>query len=198
MFTHWKCADDALWCMYEKKCAFACDLGGYNVYKLLSSPCTTSKPVPNRTLLNLGRASSNFFSSSCFQGLSFMFCVISSHCQCFAHSFLFASQRSNSLASSYSFHQDLRSYSPCCKLRELVQKPSTAFRTLDHSDSPFAAEILTSFSYASSLFHFLQPERTFLRGFFLCWTEPRRFSQSAASNLSNPTICCQRPSFLLI
>ena len=24
VFPHWKCADNALWCMYEKKCAFAC------------------------------------------------------------------------------------------------------------------------------------------------------------------------------
>ena len=24
VFTHWKCVDNALWCMYEKKCAFAC------------------------------------------------------------------------------------------------------------------------------------------------------------------------------
>ena len=24
VFPHWKCVDNALWCMYEKKCAFAC------------------------------------------------------------------------------------------------------------------------------------------------------------------------------
>ena len=48
---------------------------------------------------NLGNTSSHSWNYSFFQGL---FCTLSSHCQCFAHSFLFASQRSNNLASSSS------------------------------------------------------------------------------------------------
>ena len=72
------------------------------------------QPTPVFALYNLdtcsnshsfshGRASCKFFNSSVFQGLSSTFCTLSSHCQCFAHSFLFPSQRSNSLASSSSF-----------------------------------------------------------------------------------------------
>ena len=37
---------------------------------------------------NLGSASSNFFNSSFYQGLSTRFCSFSSHCWCFAHSSL--------------------------------------------------------------------------------------------------------------
>ena len=36
------------------------------------------------------------------KALSSMFCTLSSHCRCFAHSFLFASQRSSSLSSASS------------------------------------------------------------------------------------------------
>ena len=56
----------------------------------------------NLPSFSLGSAFSNFFNSSLFQGLSSMFFTHYSHCQCFAHSFLFASQRSNSLACSSS------------------------------------------------------------------------------------------------
>ena len=48
---------------------------------------------------SLGSASSDFFNSSFFHCLSTKFCTSSSHCQCFAHSFLFASPRSHNLAS---------------------------------------------------------------------------------------------------
>ena len=69
----------------------------------------SSHPTPFLALYNnshffsQGKGSSNFFSSSFFHGLSSTFCTLSSHCQCFAHSFLFASQRSNNLAPSSSF-----------------------------------------------------------------------------------------------
>ena len=46
---------------------------------------------------NLGNASSHSFNSSFLHGLFCVFCTYSSHCQCFAYSFLFASQRSNEL-----------------------------------------------------------------------------------------------------
>ena len=32
VFPNWKCEDNALWCMYEKKCAFACIWVGMGVY----------------------------------------------------------------------------------------------------------------------------------------------------------------------
>ena len=51
---------------------------------------------------NLGSASSHSLYSSSLRGLFCILCT-SSHCQCFDHSFRFASQRSNNLASSSSF-----------------------------------------------------------------------------------------------
>ena len=62
-----------------------------------------SRYFSNSPLFCLGKASSYFFNSSFFQGLSSMFCTLSSHCQCCAHPFLFVPQRSNSLASSSPF-----------------------------------------------------------------------------------------------
>ena len=47
--------------------------------------------------------SSRFLSSSFFQGLSSKFCTSPSHCQCFTHSFLFASQRSTNLEPLFLF-----------------------------------------------------------------------------------------------
>ena len=57
-----------------------------------------------------------------------VFCISSSHRQCVAHSFLFASQRSNNLASSSSSFR----ISPHCWLRDFVEKSSTPFCTLNH------------------------------------------------------------------
>ena len=72
---------------------------------LLSSPFTISTPSPNCTLLALARLPpiSSIAILHFTNALSSKFCALSSQCKCSAHSFLFASQRYNSLASSSSF-----------------------------------------------------------------------------------------------
>ena len=82
--------------------------------------------------------------------------TLSSHCQCFAHSFLFASQRSNSLAS----------------IRDLKQRPSTAFRNLNHLRHLELMQFL-HISFIIPLFHLLQPSVPFLHSIFPSCVNPR-------------------------
>ena len=68
--------------------------------------------------------------------LPFKYCSLSSHCQCSAHSFLFAL-----LLLSVLFP-------------DLVQKPSTAFRTLDHLIHPLLMHVFQFLSSSSFFFVF--------------------------------------------
>ena len=78
--------------------------GGSHRILLLSLPCTIPTLFPVRTLLALVRLPPIFSAPhSSKQGFSTTICTSSSPCRCFAHSFLFGSQRSNSLASSSSY-----------------------------------------------------------------------------------------------
>ena len=97
------------------------------VFALYSLDASSSSPS-----FRLGSASSNFFNSSFFHSSILQFCTFSSHYQCFAHSFLFASERSNNLAYSSSFFRIGAPPSPCCRLRDFVQESSASLRTLDH------------------------------------------------------------------
>ena len=102
------------------------------------------------------------------QGLSSTFCTLSSHCQCFAHSFIIASQRSNNLAFSSSF---LKVSAPPLH----SAKSSTALRTLDHLIHPCLDTVL-------------QPNYTIFAWFLLLLDWSHAFSRSAAcrQQLSNP------------
>ena len=133
----------------------------------------------NSHSFNLGSASSNFLSSS-FSKVFSKSCMFSSHCQCFAHSFLCASQRSKSLASFF-FLQDLRSSSPCCGVRDLVQKPRTAFRALDHVTHPLLMQCF-HLSFLMFLFYMFsnQAYRFCMVSSTPGWSQA--FSQSAANN----------------
>ena len=64
---------------------------------LLSLRCTVLDIFSSPHSFCLGKASSNFFNSSFFQGSSSTFCTLSSHCQCFAH---FSSSPHNDLTTS--------------------------------------------------------------------------------------------------
>ena len=88
------------------------------------------------------------------------------------HSFLFASQRSNSLETSSSFFQNLCSSSPCCGL--------PAVNTLDHWSHPFADAILQSF-FSHPQVSIFQPNIPF-SGFLPLFDGATLSSQSAASN----------------
>ena len=122
--------------------------------------------------VSLGKASSNFFNSSFFQGLSSTFCTLSSHCQCFAPSFLFALQRSNNLASSSSFLQYLHSSSPHCWLRYFVEKSGTAFWTINHLFHLSLMHLL-HFSFFIFLLHVFQPFIPFVQGVLPSCVGPR-------------------------
>ena len=74
--------------------------------------------------------------------------------------------------------------SPCCGLREFMQKPSTAFRTLDHLMHPLLMQFF-HLSLLIFLFRFLQPNIPFLHGFFHSWMEPS-FLAVCRQQLSNP------------
>ena len=129
---------------------------------------------------NLGSASSHLFHSMFLQCLSCMFCTSSSHCQCFDHSFLFASQRSNNLASCSSF------FRICAPLLHLVgfvilwrsaALPSalliilSTFRRCISSMFPFSSFF---FMCSSHSYHFCMVSS------HPVWTHA--FSQSVASN----------------
>ena len=143
---------------------------------LLYSFDTFSNPHP----FCLGSASSDFFISSFFHGLSSIFLTFSSHCQCFAHSFLFASQRSDNLASSSSFLQDLCSSSPCCRPSDFVQESSASLRTLDHVRHFWLVPFLHLFLL---IFFFISSNHTY--HFCMVSSHPgwiHAFSQSAANS----------------
>ena len=53
--------------------------------------------------------------------------------------------------------QDLCSSSPCCGLRDIMQKPSTAFRTLHHLRHLVLMQPPSTFPFSSFFFHLLQP-----------------------------------------
>ena len=72
-----------------------------------------------------------------FSKASSMFCTLSSHCQCLAHSFLFASQRSNGRAIRFFYLQDLCTSPPCCRLTDLVQEPSASLSFAPLFDDAF-------------------------------------------------------------
>ena len=92
---------------------FRCRIRGFLEKASHSCVCLVqSRHFSNSHSFNLGRASSNFLKSSFFPGLSSMICTSSPHCQCFAHSFLFVPQWSNSLASS-SFLRIRASWADC-------------------------------------------------------------------------------------
>ena len=93
------------------------------------------------------------------QGLFSKFCTLSSHCQCFAHSFIFASQRSQSLASSSSFFRICAPPFHVVGFVNLCRSPALPF-------------------------HFLQPNILLLHGFLFSWMEPR-FLTICRQQLSN-------------
>ena len=109
----------------------ALSLGGIRRIPLLFLPCTILMPFlsfffqPRQRFLT-------FLQFLIFQGLSSTFCTLSSHCQCFDHSFLFASQRSSNPRVFLLFLPNMHSSSPHCWLRYFVEKSSTALCTLDH------------------------------------------------------------------
>ena len=109
-----------------------------------------------------------------------MFCTPSSHCQCFAQCFLFASERSNNLASCSSSFFRLRSFSPCCGLRDVMQESSTSLRTLNHLLHLLLMQFL-HFPLSSSFFIFCNQ----LYHFCMVSSHPgwiHAFSESAANN----------------
>ena len=157
---------------------------------------------------SLGKATSNFFNSSSSQGLSSIFCTLSPHCHCFTHSCLFASHRSISLASSSSFSQILVPRSPCCGLRDFMQKSCTSLHTRNHLRhlllllfflSSFSSHplvfllILFSFLLMHFLhlfllflfFHSLQPLIPFLHGIVPSWMDRRLLTHSASNSVTH-------------
>ena len=141
---------------------------------LLSSPCTIFSKKKNPLLAS---SSSNYFNSSLFHGLSSQNCTLSLHGQCFRHSFLFASHRSHILF--FFFLQNLGSCSPCCRLRDFVQKCCPQFcNHLTHS------LLMQFFHVLIFLFHSLQPRKPFLHGYFV-WMKQRLFAV-CRQQVSNP------------
>ena len=162
--------------------------GGSHRILLLSSPCTLSTLFPVRTLfalVGLPRISSNpHFSEAC---VSSMFCTLSSHCQCSAHSFLFASQRSSNLTSSSFF------FKICAPpLHEVgfvifMQEPGTVFRTLGHLIHPSLMQFFQSFSSHPPVF--ICPTKQIIFEWFLPLLDEATLTRNPPPATQPPTIC---------
>ena len=110
-----------------------------------------------------------------------MFCTLSSHCQCFLCPFFpLCFTAIQQLGILFFFLQDMRSSSPCRGLRDLMQEPSTTFRTFDHLIHALLMPLF-HLPFLILLFHFSNQTCHF------CVVSPspgwsHAFSQSAASN----------------
>ena len=89
------------------------------------------------------------------------------------------------------FLQDPCSSSPCCGLRDLMQEPSTVFRTLDHLILPSLMQFF-HLSLLTLLFHFFQQNT--ICAWFLPLLDGATLSRSLPPATQQPTICCQRPA----
>ena len=113
------------------------------------------------------------------KALSSMFCTLS-HCQCFAHSFLFASQRSNGRASASSIFKICARLLHAAGLQILCKSPALP----SHLRHFLLMHCLHIFLLVL-LLYLLQPLIPFLHGVFLSWMDPR-FLAVCRQQLSDP------------
>ena len=125
----------------------------------------------NSHSFHFGSASSKFLSSSFFQGLSSTCAAHLRHHFANALPILpsllhIGPAPRDILVFFFFFLQDLHSSCPCCGLRDLMQEPSTAFRTLDHLTSHLCWCNSSIFLPLTFLFHFPTNKTIFVRSFF--------------------------------